>query len=38
MIEPLRRLPARHRIRLGVILILAMLTLALLGFSVRGEG
>lgn len=38
MIDPRRRLPARRRIRLAMILILAVLILALLGFSVRGAG
>jgi len=38
MIDPLRRLPSRHRIRLAMILILAVLTLAMLGFGLRGIG
>lgn len=38
MIELLQRVPARRRIRLAMTLILAVLTLLILGFGLRAIG
>ena len=38
MIDPLQRLPSRRRIRLAMMLILAVLMLAILGFGLRAIG
>ena len=38
MIDPLQRVPSRHRIRLAMFLILAVLTLVILGFGLRAIG
>jgi predicted nucleic acid-binding Zn ribbon protein len=38
MTDPLKGLPSRRRIRLAMILILAVLTLVILGFGLRAIG